>query len=410
MESSKLSLNVVGISPDKIVTLSGLIEGDECKVAQHSKMTNPEGFKNGFVMNLEKASSSLVEMLKTFIEKEGAPLYVALDNPQLRAYSYSSSQYYQGDHRTISVSEVQSVIQQTRSVATLPLTDIILQTVPESFMVNDLVGITNPIGLEARRLGVTLNLFTMNFQEYKNLSNAFETAEIEVAGYFPKTMTLPEASLTGEEKQQGVLILDIHEEHTQFILYKAGTPSVSKTNDLAGSWLTKRIAQEWRIESYDAVRAKNQYGSLNPTPEFSEELVHLIERQGIKKNQIRRSEFQETFIPIIYDWLTSLWGLADKFAEENDIKFPHYVFTGPGASIDGLIEFIHRRFSRVARVGLTRKVDAPHELLVDPSMTASLGLIKWICNHEKEQGYLTVPTNFIQRTLSSAKDWFFNYF
>ena len=69
------------------------------------------------------------------------------------------------------------------------------------------------MGLEARRLGVQLKIFTMNFQEFKNLSKAVESSDLEITGYVPKCLTISEAVLSDDEKKQGVMVVDLSSEN-----------------------------------------------------------------------------------------------------------------------------------------------------------------------------------------------------
>ncbi len=177
---------ILYIGPEKLIALEGKLEGREPRILRYVVLEDREGFDKGFVKSLDKAAASFEAILKKLFEGSQVPdefeVSVVLNNPKLRTYSFSSSQYFQGFHRTVSNQEVRSVVRQTRSIATLPLSEFVLQALPESFLVDDREGIRNPLGLEARRLGVTLKIFTMNFEDFKNISKAFEIAEINVKG------------------------------------------------------------------------------------------------------------------------------------------------------------------------------------------------------------------------------------
>lgn len=404
---------VIYVGTRKIVAMEGSVAGAEAQVLRWKREENSEGFKNGFVSNLERASVTVQKLVDHFYGSEwpqDLAAYVVLGNAQLKTCSFSSSQYYQGDHRTVSPHEIRSVIHQTRTVATLPLSEWILQAFPESFLVNDLAEVRNPLGLEARRLGVNLKIFTMNFQDFRNLEKVTEVADLEVRGFFPKTLTVSEAVLTPEEKQQGVLVVDLADDATHLVLWKNGSLAGTRAIPQGGKDLSQRIAAHWGLEPHDGERLKEEYGNLNIDNKFTEELVPLMDRHGVKNHPVRRCEFQDEFIQITYDWLTRILTQADHFAAENKINYPHFVFTGGGAKLDGLIEFLQRRFSRVARIGLAKKVEAPHEILSDPSMTGVLGMFRWLAENDREYKMMVQPTNVIHRTFASARDWFLSYF
>ncbi len=384
------------------------------KIAHHVVQKSAEGFENGLVTDLERASNSIEAVVRELLggkEGEGTALtaYVVLSNSKLKTYTFSSSQYYQGNQRTITAQEIRSVVQQTRSVATLPLTEFVLQAVPQSFLVNDMAGVRNPLGLEAHRLGVELKMHTMNFEDFKNLSRAFEAAEIEVEGYFPKTMLTAEAILQEEEKEEGSLILDISEDSAQLVLWKEGHLVDSRVIVGGSRALAEQISNEWGISIHDAFRVQQEYGSLG-SGDFSDELIPLVERNGKGNHAIKRADFQAKYVGYFKNWTAALLEQAEAFCKENRIFYPHLVFSGEIVQTDGFIEFLAQHFSRTARIGSSRKVDAVGELLHDQSLAPVFGMLRWISQEMPDQKKFAQPKGFIRKTIATAKDWFLAYF
>lgn len=382
------------------------------KISRHLIHKNPEGFEAGLVTDLERASASIEKLVKELLgsgeEVSTASAYVVFANAKLKTYTFSSSQYYQGNQRTITPVEIRNVVNQTRSVATLPLTEFVLQAVPQSFLVNDMSGVRNPLGLEAHRLGVELKMHTMNFEDFKNLSRAFEAAEIDVEGYFPKTMMVSEAVLQEEEKEEGSLVIDISEDSTQLVLVKEGYLIDSRTIAGGSRGLCEQIAAEWGIAIHDAFRVQQEYGSLSG--DFSDELIPLVERHGKGNHAIKRAEFQEKYAGYFKTWMAVQLEQAEAFCKENRIFYPHTVFTGELVQTDGFLEFLAQHFSRTARIGTSRKVDAVSELVLDQSMLPALGMYRWMSHEMPDQKKFAQPKGFIRKTIANAKDWFLAYF
>ena len=239
---------VVYIGTRKLVAMMGDLSSSNPRVLRLEEMLFPDGFEKGLVCNLQNASASVEKVLNALFPLDAwaqVPVYVVLGNSRFKMHRFSSCEYYSPERRVISSHEVQSVVQQTRSVATLPLTESILQAIPESFLVNDMPAVRNPVGLEAERLGVTLQLYTMDFQSCRNIAKVFESLDIDVEGYFPKNLPLAEAVLSDAEKQEGVLVIDIADDATQLILWKNGSLAGVRTLPFGGHFLTQSIAQDW---------------------------------------------------------------------------------------------------------------------------------------------------------------------
>ncbi len=403
----------VYIGSHKLVALEGNAEREEPSILRYASLKNPEGFDGGLVSNLEKAAESL-ENLMTLFDKDwrikNLRPFVVLGNRKLKTYEFSSSQYYQGLERTISPQEIRSVVAQTRSVATLPLSEFILQAIPESFLVNDTYNIRNPLGLEAYRLGVTLKLYTMSFQDFKNLSKTFESAELEVAGYFPKTLTVSESVLNEEEKDEGALLIDVADDGIYLVLWNEGRLVGTRMLEIGGRFLSGQIAGQWGIEPHDARKVKERYGSLNLNSDFGEELIPLVERNGKGNCQVRRRDFHAKFLEQAGGWLAELLKQCDSFLAENRSSHPQYIFTGGGVAFDGFLEFFQKYSNQEARIGLPRKIEAATELLVDPSMNGALGMYRWFSLHMPEREKFFAPKGFFEKTIFSAREWFSAYF
>jgi cell division protein FtsA len=406
---------ILYIGTHKLIAAEVSLEGQAPRVIRYAIKKDPEGFEKGLVSHIEKAAASLEALLKQLDIAPAGPevalsCSVILGNAKLKSYAYSSSVYYQGLQRTVSQQEIRQVIRQTRSVATLPLTEFVLQALPQSFIVNDTEGVENPVGLEAHRLGVDLRIHTMSFQDFKNICKAFEAAEIEVNGYFPKSAAVSEAVLTTAEKAEGALVIDIADEVTHLSIWKDNRLVATRILSCGGAAFTAEIAREWGIEARDARKVKEKFGTFETAAEFGGELIPIVDRTTDGNHQVKRQVFQQKFLEQGKQWLSEILQAADQFARENKVLHPHYIYTGGASGIEGFLEFLQKAFSRTGRLGLAKQVEAPQEFLVDPSAAAVLGLARWLSDEERDQRQFLAPRGFLEKTLASAKDFFTAYF
>ena len=404
---------VIYIGTRKLVAMLGDMGEVNPRITRMEEILSPAGFDKGLVCNLQNASASLEKILNTLLPAENlgqVPVYVVLGNSRVKMHRFSSCEYFTPERRTITHHEVQSVVQQTRNVATLPLTDAILQAIPESFLVNDMPAVRNPVGLEAERLGVTLQIYTMEFQSFRNIAKVFESLDMEVEGYFPKNLPLSEAVLEDSEKQEGVLIIDIADDATQLVLWKNGMLAGIRTLPRGGYQLTQCLAQDWNIEERDAEKVKEKFATLDVEEQKSEELVPLVTRNDKVQQSIPRREFLKNFFKHAYAWMTEILREADGFLQDEKIRHPHILFTGGAVMTEGFLEWVQKEFSRDGKLGSTRHVDAAQEIVRDPSMAPALGMFRWVANYERAQEALFTPRGLIAKTISAARTWFSNYF
>lgn len=404
---------VIYIGTRKLVALLADMSEANPKVLRKEEAIFPEGFERGLVCNLQNAAASLENLLGMLLPPEAwehVPVYAVLGNSRFKMCRASSCEYYSPEKRTITAHEVQSVVQQTRGVAMLPLTEAILQAIPESFLVNDMPLVRNPVGLEAERLGVTLQIYTMDFQSFRNIAKVFEALDVDVKGYFPKMLTVSEAVLSDAEKQEGVLIIDIADDATQMVLWKNGYLAGTKSLPMGGHVLTQRLAKDYNIEERDADKVKAKFATLDERERQSEELVPLVTRNEKVQQSVRRKELLDRFFSYAGEWMGGILEEAGKFMEEEKVRYPHMIFTGGAVMIDGFLEWLQKEFSVEGRIGVTRQVEAPQEIVRDPSLAPALGMFRWVVTLKQAHEALFTPRGFFAKAVAAVRAWFNTYF
>ena len=403
----------------KLAAIAGEIYDGHTKVVSHAVIDDPDGFRNGFASHIDQAANSLSRIwfhlcqnpaIKVYAEEYEANCHIILGNSKLKTYTFSSSHYFQGQPRSVSHQDISQVIEQTKSVATLPLTEFVLQSVPVSFMVNDLEGVSDPVGMEAQRLGVTLKIFTMDFHEFKNITKAFESADFEVQGYFPRMLASSEAVLTEKERSEGALMLDIGSDVSYFVLWRGGELISSKALELGSAELVKSVAQHWQIDLPDAESLVYNYGTLTESINFSEELIPLVMRDNKQTRQIERADFHQPFYRMAKEWMKDILSQADYFVQEAHLFYPHYVITGRSVQMDGFAEFMQAALGRDIRIGYPQVQDAPQELRLDSTIGPLLGIFSWLVSESVQEQRVASSKNILQRSVESAKSWLNTYF
>ena len=386
------------------------------KVLRFAQIVKAEGFQKGEVSHLEKAVASVGELVKRLELDEEAlasPAFILLSGSHLEISRFSSSIYYQGYPRVITPQEIRQVVEQTRSVAPLPLENWILQVIPESFWVNDLTGVQDPTGLEAQRLAVTLKIFTTQYASFRNLARVFEALELNVKGYFPKNLTLPEGLLNAEEKEGETLLIDFADDVTHLVLTRQGEIATSRSFEVGSQFFTSKIAAAWRLSLREAERLKDRFGSLDEKLQFGEELIPLVEKNDPSNkltHQIKRAEFHQVFFQSGEALFSQIKKEVEKLLQEEKLAHPHFVLTGSGAKIEGLLECFTRHFSSAVRLGAPRYLEGAPESLLDPTWSGLVGLLHWLRKKESGGNGVASKENPLARTLVQVKDWLAAYF
>lgn len=370
-----------------------------------------EGFERGIVKDLAHASQTLSKTISDVVdpeEKAITPCRLVVSNVYLKNHTFQSSVYFQGNPHLLTLRDVRAAIAQTRSVATIPLQEVIVQAVPQEFLVNDLMGVQNPIGLEASRLGVTLRLLTLDFLVYNNLLRVFERCDLEVSDVVPSLLCAAHCVLSPLEKQTGVILVVIGGTATHFACYKNSVLVETRSIPMGGDCITEVIEKNLNIEHLDAQRMKESFGSATPKVEFQEELIPVPDSNGRKKYPITRSEFEAQMSSglslFFLEMKKEIKELQERYAPLNQV-----VFTGGGVRLDGFLDVVRDLISPSSRIGTPQGIAGPEALITDPAFSGMLGGINFSSRVNEDGLATTGRQNWISRTVEVARNWIFEY-
>jgi len=290
------------------------------------------GFDRGIVKNLSEACETLSEAVKDVMgpkSEEILPCRLVVGNAHVATYTYQSSIYFHGNPHPITLKDVRQAIAQTRSVATIPLDELLVQAVPQEFLVNDLAGVQNPAGLEASRLGVTLKLLTLNFLDYQNLLKVCERCELEVVDVIPSILAAAHGVLTDEEKQAGVILGVVGGNAMHFACYRNSVLLEVATLPIGADCITEVIERSMNLNYQEAQKLKETFGSAIRKTHFAEELIPLPNENGQAKSHIKRKEFDAYLGKGVDRLFQEIVGKVNILREQH-APITHIVFTGGG--------------------------------------------------------------------------------
>ncbi|HCM43060.1 MAG TPA: hypothetical protein DIS66_07105, partial [Candidatus Omnitrophica bacterium] len=217
----------------------------------------------------------------------------------------------------------------------------------------------------------------MDYQSLRNIVKIFEGLDLEVKGFFPKTLTVSEAVLKPEHKQNGSVVIDISDRMTEVMVWKDQKLVASKFLSIGGAWLTEKISARYKLDPVAAENLKEKYGSVEN--EFkSEELIPLWSKSEQSREMIKRGDFQTVWLTLVKEWMTLIQGEVEQILSEARIFHPDIFFTGGPVQMDGFLEWMQREFGVEGKIGLSHQLDTTPEILRSPVWVPALGMLHWI--------------------------------
>lgn len=401
---------VLHIGTTKLLAVKAAFAADGTIRVDSWQRRDPKGFEEGLTRDSEAASETMKELLEsvaTTDELYGIPLYVVLSNAEIRNYSVSSSLYFP-IAKTIEQEDIDRVTAQTRSVATIPLDETVIWTVPQEYLVNDLPEIKNPLGLEGKRLSVTLHLFTMRAAPYRGILHLLDRLELEVEEVVPKVLASSSVILREDEKTEGVLVLEMGGTLTELAYFGEGTLRWLKVVPWGGESVTDALGAKWGIPPKDAKRLKEEFGTLEPETAFEGETLSLADASGRTRLKIPVVDFHDAIRASYTKGIDFLAQEIEKVKEHHPQLF-QVVFSGGATKLNGFLEWVQGKIPIPSRLGFGTGIYGPQELLAHPGHNAVLGLLKHVHAHGREAKEKYESLGLVARAVHQVKSWIHDY-
>ena len=133
---------------------------------------------------------------------------------------------------------------------------------PNNFILDEKTLTHNPFGKKCNKLSLlSYNIFVNDFY-IKNLGSSFEKNKINITKFFESGIASSMSSLTKEEKNDGVVCIDIGGDTTKIVVYLENNIIFVENLALAGNNVTTDLSHGLQISEETAELTKIMYGSV----------------------------------------------------------------------------------------------------------------------------------------------------
>ena len=340
------------------------------------------GIKKGAVTNIEHASKTIREAVKDAERIAGKNVSEAVVS---MSGAYVSSVESHGiinvPDREISLNEIKRVMSTAVYNGRIHDTYEILHVLPFSFKVDDQEGVEDPLGMNASRLEVRVNTITVQKTQINNMKRAVESAQLKVKNFVLDSYASLIATVTEDEKNHGICVIDLGGETSSFVIYASGN-SVRYTNYLpfGSDNVTKDISLVCHTPHDIAEKLKIGFGSLNN---------NFAPNQGIEIPHAGDNTSSQTvpcikIVEIVKERVSEVFALLRESVQESKF-YPYlgsgFVLTGGFTQLDGIKGVAQQIFDVPVRIASPKKIDGIFSTLEMPSYSTAIGLILYSTGH-----------------------------
>ena len=333
------------------------------------------GLRKGVVVNIE----STVEAIKQAVGEaeqaagvEVGAVYAGVAGGHIRGVNSRGVVAVSGKDREVGPADVARAVEAARAL-NLPQDREIIHVLPQTYAVDDQDGVREPVGMTGVRLEVEAHIVTGAMTSVQNVVRAVNRAGLTVQDVVLEPLASAEAVLLPEEREIGVVLVDIGGGTTDVALYREGAVWHTAILPLGGDHITNDIAVGLRTASADAEALKRRYGCALTSLVSAEETVDVPSVGGRKARQLSRQILSEIIQPRVEEILTLVARDLTR-AGFRDAATAGVVVTGGTSILEGVPEVAERVFDLPVRRGVPEVSGAFADAVRSPIYATGVGL------------------------------------
>jgi cell division protein FtsA len=265
----------------------------------------------------------------------------------------------------------------------------ILHIIPEEFFVDYQGGIENPIGMCGSRLEAVNHVVLASIPAIQNIKKSVERSGYIVRDYILQPIASSVSVLEENEKDLGVILIDIGGGTTDIAVYHEKSIKHTKVIGVAGNQVTNDIRESLGIVTAEAEILKKENGYALEEAIIKDEDIY-IKGPGARGN----IKVPVTLLTqIISVRMRELFTIIDNDLRQTGIKNKikaGVVLTGGGSLLRGCTELAEEVFGLPARIGVPLELGAGLANEIEsPEFATVAGLIKGVPGSTSSANWLS---------------------
>ena len=336
------------------------------------------GLKNGVIINIDNTVSSIVKAIEDAELMAGTEVgaaYVGVTGQHIKGENSKGVVAVSNRQRTITPVEIKRVIEAAQAVV-IPVDREIIHVLSKEFAVDDQTGIKDPIGMSGVRLEAEVHIITGSTTTIQNLLKSANRAGYQCSDVIFAPLASAEATLSRDEKELGVALIDIGGGTTDIVVFIEGGVAYSSVLSIGGIHVTNDISIGLRTPIESAEVIKKKHGASVVDIVDASETIEVPSVGGRAPRRIFRQELAQ----IIEPRMLEIMEMVDRElarSGKKEILAAGIVLTGGGAMIEGCVEAAERVFNMPVRVGIPRDIAGLKDVVATPQYANGVGLLKY---------------------------------
>ncbi len=388
---------VVGldIGTTKIAAIVGRInEHGKIEILGHGK-TESIGVKRGVVSNIENTVNSIRIVIEEASQKSGVNIKyvnVGIAGQHIKSLQHRGGIIRENYEDEISNSDVETLHNNMYNLNMSPGEEII-DVIPQEYVIDNEQGIKEPVGMLGNSLEANFHIIIGQTTAAKNIYKCVTKTGLEVVDLILEPIASAQAVLSEEEKEAGVVLVDIGGGTTDIAIFQEGIIRHTAVIPFGGDVITEDVKEGCTIIRKHAEELKVKFGSSLASENRDDEIVAIPGLRGRPPKEISlknlaniiQARMEEIIEHIHYEIKNS--GYEKKL-------IAGIVLTGGGALLKDLTQLTEFITGMDTRIGYPNEHLAKDVLeeLASPMYATGIGLvIEGMDRFKKDMANIEIP-------------------
>jgi cell division protein FtsA len=368
-----------------------------------------QGLRKGVVINIE----GTVNSVKKAVEEAGLmagceihTVFTSISGGHIKAFN--SHGIVAVKNKEVTPRDLERVIDAARAVA-IPMDRDVIHVLPQDYIIDDQDGIREPLGMSGVRLEAKVHIVTGAATSAQNIVKCCNRTGLNVAEMVLAPLAAAEAVLSDEERELGVVLIDVGGGTTDIAIYHDGTVKHTAVVGIGGNHVTNDIAAGLRTPFNDAERIKQRHGCARASMVTDDERVDVPSVAGKGKGSVSRQILCE----IIEPRLDEIFELVQKEVAKSGFEgalTSGIVITGGSMLLPGAVEMAERSFGLPVRLGVPARVRGLIDIIGNPTYATGVGLVLHGMKRHERGVYRTREDKILSKVKHRMSDWLSEFF
>ncbi len=335
------------------------------------------GVARGVVLNIDETVRSIKDAVAEASNKSGVDIKVVnvgIAGQHIKSLQHRGMKTRRSLEDEIGQKDIDELIEDMYRLVMSPGEEII-HVIPQEYIVDSETGIKNPIGMAGTRLEANFHIITGQVAAAKNIYKCIAKAGLEAADLTLEPLASADAVLSDEEKEAGVVLVDIGGGTTDVAIFHDGIIRHTAVIPFGGNIITEDIKEGCSIIKTQAELLKVKFGSALASENQENEIVSIPGLRGRPHKEISvknlahiiQARMEEIVEHVYYEIRNS--GFEKKL-------IAGIVVTGGGSQLKHITQLLEYVTGMDTRVGYPNEhLAASSEEITSPMYATGVGLV-----------------------------------